>query len=62
MDNRELREKWPALKEKIKEEHPELSERDLYLQIGEEEELLERLQEKLKKNKKQLFDWLSFLG
>jgi hypothetical protein len=62
MDHRELREKWPKVKEKIKDEHPELTESDLYYQIGREEELLERLQEKLKKNRKEIDNWLSFLG
>ena len=62
MDHNELREKWPILKEKIKDEHPELTEHDLYYQIGKEEELLERLQEKLRKNRKEIDYWLSLLG
>jgi hypothetical protein len=62
MDHSELREKWPKVKEKIKDEHPELTESDLYYQIGREEELLERLQEKLKKNRKEIDNWLSLLG
>jgi hypothetical protein len=62
MDNNELRAKWPELKQKIKQEHPELSDEDLRYEIGKEGELLQRLQEKLKKNRQQIDNWLSIMG
>lgn len=62
MNNNELREKWPVLKKKIKEAHPEIKEHDLAYEIGREEELLLRLQEKLGKNRKEIDNWLALLG
>jgi hypothetical protein len=62
MKDKELREKWPAIKTKIQELHPEMSEEDLRLEIGKEAELLLRLQEKLRKNKDEIDNWLSVMG
>lgn len=62
MENTELREKWPGLKVKIAQQHPELSREDLILELGRESELLLRLQEKLGKNKKEIENWLSMMG
>ena len=58
MDNENL----PQLKEKLQLEYPHLSKEDLILEIGEEGELLKRLQEKLGKNKKEIDDWLKIMG
>lgn len=62
MDNKELREKWPEIKEKIKGQHPELKEEDLEYKFGQETELLLRLQKKLKKTNEQIRYWLSLFG
>jgi hypothetical protein len=62
MKSRELREKWPAVKKRIKEEHPEISDNDLFYEIGKETELLKRLQVQLGKNKREIDNWLAFFG
>ena len=62
MDNENLQKNWPQLKEKLQLEYPHLSKEDLILEIGEEGELLKRLQEKLGKNKKEIDDWLKIMG
>jgi hypothetical protein len=61
-DNEGFEEKWPKYKEQLKAEHPHLSEEDLKYEPGKEEELLMRLQEKLKKTKSEIRNWLSILG
>ena len=62
MEHNELHEKWPELKTKIKEAYPELADEDLLLEIGKENELLLKLQEKLQKNRKEIFDFLKIMG
>ena len=62
MDNNELQQKWPAIKKKIKEQHPQLDDKDLGYEPGNEEELLLRLQEKLGKNSNEIRNWLSLMG
>lgn len=62
MENTELHEKWPELKKKLQEKYPHLTDEELRLEIGQEIELLERLQEKLGKNWKELKYMLSLLG
>ena len=62
MDNKELQEKWPLLKTKIMQEHPEFTEDELVLELGRESETLLRIQEKLGKTNKQIHDWLSLMG
>ena len=62
MDSTELRQKWPTIKEKIKEQHPNLADEDLHYEFGKESELLLRLQEKLGKTNKEIKDWLSIMG
>lgn len=62
MDNKELQNRWPALKEKLKAKYPNLSDEDLVLEIGKEAELLERLQMLLKKNRDEIDYFLSVMG
>lgn len=62
MNTEELQEKWPELKDKLQEKYPTLTREDLILKIGEEEELLKRLQARLNKNRKEIFDVLSVMG
>ena len=62
MDNKDLQAKWPAIKNKIKALHPDISESDLILEIGKEAELLKRLQTKLGKNSEEIRNWLSLMG
>lgn len=62
MDNSELRQKWPDLRNKLLMLHPELTREELIYEIGKEEELLKTLQAKLKKNKKEIDYYLALLG
>ena len=62
MDNKELQEKWPVIQQKILADNPHLTQEELRLEIGKEAELLERLQEKLKKNKKEIDYYLALMG
>ncbi len=62
MENKELQKKWPEIKNKIKEQHPELKDEDLEYHFGEESELLLRLQKKLGKTNEELKNWLSLMG
>lgn len=61
MNNKEFT-NWNDLKEKLKKEYPQLTQDDLIYEIGKEEELLERLQKKLAKNKHEIRKWLSLMG
>ncbi len=53
---------WETKKEQLKKEYPDLTTDDLAYEIGKEEELLERLQKKMSKNKKEITKWLSLMG
>lgn len=53
---------WETKKQQIKKEHPELTEDDLVYKAGQEVELLERLQKKLKKSKDEIKTWLAYIG
>lgn len=53
---------WEIKKEQLKKEHPYLSTEDLAYEVGKEEELLERLQKKMNKNKNEIRKWLSLMG
>ena len=53
---------WETKKQKLKKEYPELTIEDLTYEIGKEKELLERLQKKMSKNKKEIRNWLSLMG
>lgn len=53
---------WPAVRERLKREHPDLTDDDLAYEVGREEELMERLQKKLNKNREEIRGWLSFMG
>lgn len=49
---------WDELKEKIKELNPSITDSDLKLDSGNEEELLECLSKKLHKSKEEVKAWL----
>jgi len=53
---------WEEVKEQIKENNIELTDDDLEYQPGREEELLERLQEKLGKSKQQIKDLIESIS
>ena len=62
MDYNKLRENWPEMKRKIQKEHPHLTDDDLRYEFGKESELFLRLQEKMKKNRDEIFNFLSMMG
>ena len=45
---------WNDQKTRLKKEFPELTDKDLYFEIGKKNEMLEKLQVKLKKTKEEL--------
>ena len=53
---------WQAAREHLKKEYPHLTEEDLMYEAGKEEELLERLQNKVNKSKHDIRSWLSMMG
>ncbi len=53
---------WETKKKQLEKEYPHLTNEDLAYEIGKEEELLERLQKKMNKNKKEITKWLSLMG
>ena len=57
-----MHDKWPLLRTKIMQEHPEFTEEELILELGKESELLLRIQAKLGKTNKEIRNWLSLLG
>lgn len=62
MEQHELGRDWEQSKQKIREQYPHVRDEDLHLEPGKEEELLERLQEKLGKTKKEIRNWLHIMG
>jgi len=55
-------EDWDEKREIIKKTYPFLTNEDLLYEIGKEQELLKRLEMKLKKNKQEIRKWLSLMG
>ena len=62
MDNTQIENNWPQLREKLLAQYPNLSAEDLAYEIGKEAELLKHLQEKLKKNRSEIDYILSLMG
>ena len=61
-DSQKLEQNWPAVREKLKREYPQLSEDDLTFERGKEEEMLLNLQAKLNKTKQEIRNWLHIMG
>ncbi len=62
MDKLELKGNWNILKGKIKQSYAELTDDDLKLVEGKEEELYGRLQQKTGKTREDLVKWLKDLS
>jgi uncharacterized protein YjbJ (UPF0337 family) len=62
MDKENFAENWEKHKDALRKQHPDLTEDDLRYKLGEEEELLKRLQEKLGKTKEDIRNWLRIMG
>ena len=50
------------VKRELKKKYPELTDEDLVYKIGEETELLKRLQDKFNMNEHEIRKWLSLMG
>ena len=55
-------ENWDTKKEHIRQNYPQVTEDDLIYKAGEEVQLLERLQKKLKKSKQEVKTLLTYIG
>jgi hypothetical protein len=62
MEDKELAQKWPKIKDKLLQEYPHLTPEELRYEIGKEGELLKQLQTKLGKNKQEIDNWLALMG
>jgi hypothetical protein len=62
MEDNDKKINWEAAREHLKKEYPHLTTEDLIFEAGKEEEWLERLQQKVNKNKHDIRKWLSLLG
>jgi len=55
-------ENWETKKEYLKKNYPEITEDDLIYKAGEEVQILETLQKKLKKSKQEVKTLLTYIG
>lgn len=62
MDTKDFNERWPEMKELIKKEHPHIEDHELEFNLGEELELLEKLQIRTGKTKAEIRKWLRIMG
>ena len=62
MEKMSQEKKWKEWAEKLKKEYPDLTDQDLKFEQGREEETLIRLQDKLKKTKEEITNWLHIMG
>ena len=62
MNTDDFQRRWPELKQKIKDEHPDIEDRDLEYELGKEIELLERVRKKTRKTKDEIYEWLHIMG
>ena len=63
MDNTfKLKSSWEELKEKLKETHIELTDSDLEMSAGDEDEFLDRIAQKLKKTPGEVKDLIESIS
>lgn len=62
MDQDQFRSAWEQRKDAFRLEYPHLSDEDTLYEIGKEQALLERLEEKTGKTKQEITDWLHIMG
>ena len=58
----QLHNPWPEVRERIKEQNIELTDEDLDLKPGKENELLERLHSKMHKSKEEIKNWIESIS
>ena len=62
MNRLHLEKPWDMVKEKLKEQNAELTDEDLDLKPGKEEELIERLATKLRKEPSAIKAWIESIS
>jgi hypothetical protein len=62
MNSLHLENSWDVVKEKLKEQNVELSDEDLELRPGKEEELIDRLASKLRKEPSAIKAWIESIS
>lgn len=62
MNSLHLQAPWDEVKEKLKEQNIELTDEDLELRPGKEEELMDRLASKLKKDPSEIKAWVESIS
>ncbi|MDB5200806.1 MAG: hypothetical protein JWQ27_215 [Ferruginibacter sp.] len=59
MENKlDLTQSWPAVKEKLQEANPELTDADLHYENGNEQALIDRLAAKMKREPEHIRGWI----
>lgn len=63
MENRnDIYQNWELRKQKIKEQYPDMTDEDLFIELNKEEEVLKKLMIKTGKTREQIFEWLHMMG
>jgi hypothetical protein len=62
MNSLHLENSWEVVKEKLKEQNVELTDEDLELRPGKEDELIDRLSSKLKKEPSAIKAWIESIS
>ena len=62
MNSLHLENSWESVKEKLKEQNVELTDEDLELRPGKEEELIDRLSSKLRKEPSAIKAWIESIS
>lgn len=62
MNSLHLNKPWEAVKEKLKEQNIELTDEDLELRQGGEQELIDRLADKLRKDPSAVKAWIESIS
>lgn len=62
MDTKDFQNRWPEMKEQIKNAHPGIPDEELDYTFGTEKELLEKLQVRTGKTKAEIYEWLHIMG
>jgi hypothetical protein len=62
MNSLHLENSWEVVKEKLKEQNVELTDEDLELRPGKEEELIDRLSSKLRKEPSAIKAWIESIS
>ncbi len=62
MDQNQFKTLWEQRKDAFRTENPDLTDDDMFYELGKEQELLERLEKKTGKTHQEITDWLHIMG